>query len=347
MDVKAGDKIIMLKNANRRYALTKEGWTGVVVCTYKHKADIKFDAKGKFKGGTFRIEYKYFKITGGMNMNYDAMTVKELRKYVLDNNLDSGERVQKARKEELVSFIRNGVRLPEPGQRGEQGEMFGGQIEGQKEIHGIVKKPQNAKSGDKIGQAILESIGDMITPQIDEEAVIKLIKEHAPRPEIVHRHIHLPEKKEPIKIEEHTHKEFENILKAVRRGHNIWMIGPAGTGKTTLAGQVAKALDLNFSFNSLSEGCTEASIFGRTLPDKSGNWSYQPAPYVSTYENGGLHLFDEIDSGDPNVMTSINASIANSHLSIPFENMIIKKHPDTVIMCAGNTYGNGADMKFV
>ena len=70
-----------------------------------------------------------------------------------------------------------------------------------------------------------------------------------------------------------------------------------------------RALDLPFSFNSLSAGCTESHIIGRVLPDEAGNWTYRPSPFVRAYRDGGVHLFDEIDAADPNLLVLINAAL--------------------------------------
>ncbi len=128
----------------------------------------------------------------------------------------------------------------------------------------------------------------------------------------------------------------------------ILLVGPAGSGKTHLASQVARALDLPFSFNSLSAGCTESHIIGRVLPDEAGNWTYRPSPFVRAYRDGGVHLFDEIDAADPNLLVLINAALANGHLCVPFADMPpIKRHERAVIIAAANTFGHGADVQYV
>jgi MoxR-like ATPase len=68
---------------------------------------------------------------------------------------------------------------------------------------------------------------------------------------------------------------------------------------------------------------------------------------VVTYRDGGVHLFDEIDAADPNLMVLINAALANGHLSIPFEDMIVHRHADTAIIAAANTFGTGASRQYV
>ena len=86
----------------------------------------------------------------------------------------------------------------------------------------------------------------------------------------------------------------------------------------------------------MQEDTRDEPIIGRTLPDSTGNWTYKPSPFVVTYRDGGVHLFDEVDAADANLMVLINAPLANGHLSIPFEDMIMKRHADTTIILAAN-----------
>jgi cobaltochelatase CobS len=134
----------------------------------------------------------------------------------------------------------------------------------------------------------------------------------------------------------------------IAEGHaNIMLVGPAGTGKTTLANHAAKALDRQFAFISLSAGVTETHLFGRMLPQSDGTWAYVESPFIRIYRNGGVFLFDEVDAADGNVMVSVNAALANGILCNPVTGEVIQRHADTLIITAANTYGRGGDMVYV
>ena len=151
-----------------------------------------------------------------------------------------------------------------------------------------------------------------------------------------------------VKIEGISHEKLPVVLHLAQAGIPILLVGPAGSGKTKLAAQVAEALSLPFTFNSMSAGVTESSLLGRVLPDDAGNWSYRPSPFFRTYEQGAVHLFDEIDAADPNLMVIVNAAIANGKLAVPFTDLPpISRHERTYILAAANTYGNGADVRYV
>lgn len=144
------------------------------------------------------------------------------------------------------------------------------------------------------------------------------------------------------------HEKFVDILKLVEAGVPILLVGPAGCGKTKLAGQVAEALDLPFTFNSMSEGVSESHLLGRVVPDAKGVWQYKESPFVKSYRDGGVHLLDEIDAADPNLLVSVNAAIANRQLALPFASVEpVQRHDSSILIAAANTFGHGADRQYV
>lgn len=158
--------------------------------------------------------------------------------------------------------------------------------------------------------------------------------------------VHLPDGS-IHKLEERPHKQFDDLLGLVGEGHrNILMVGPAGSGKTTLAKSLAQALGLEFGFISLSAGVTETHLFGRVLPHSDGSWQYQPGRFVQVYENGGVFLLDEIDAADANVMVAINAALANGVLANP-NGKVHVRHEKCYILAAANTWGRGGDHQYV
>ncbi|MBN2584980.1 MAG: AAA family ATPase [Planctomycetes bacterium] len=171
----------------------------------------------------------------------------------------------------------------------------------------------------------------------------KIAAARLPRP----LEVHLADQR-VVALSDRTHRQFEELLGMVREGHrNLLMVGPAGTGKTTLAKHVAKALDLDFAFLSLSAGVTETHLFGRILPQADGSWGYQTSRFIEVYENGGVFLLDEIDAADSNVMVAINAALANGVLANPVNGKLHQRHADCYIIAAANTYGLGGDTMYV
>ncbi len=197
-----------------------------------------------------------------------------------------------------------------------------------------------------MAQAIQQHLD--IKGAVDEAKVSEIVDEkikaaRLPQP----LEIHLPDGA-TLTMKDRTHRQFNDLLVLVQEGHpNIMLVGPAGTGKTTLVKHVAKAMNRNFAFISLSAGVTETHIFGRMLPQSDGSWAYVESPFIRIYRNGGVFLFDEVDAADGNVMVSINAALANGMLCNPVTGEVIERHAECLIVTAANTYGRGGDMVYV
>lgn len=144
--------------------------------------------------------------------------------------------------------------------------------------------------------------------------------------------------------------EFKRLVELASARIPIMMVGPAGCGKTYLAGKIAEALSLPFSDISCSEGMSESVFNGKLLPiGKGGAFEHVPSSFMIRYEKGGVQLLDELDAADANLTTYMNKAIANNSFTVEqrFQNPVVKKHPDFVLVAACNTFGSGADAMYV
>lgn len=151
---------------------------------------------------------------------------------------------------------------------------------------------------------------------------------------------------EAVKVKGYVRPEMPKVLARVTAGVNILLVGPAGSGKTHLAEQVAEALGRPFAAVSCTAGMSEAAFKGRLLPVDNGNFRYVESDFVRLYRNGGVFLIDEADALDGNVALTLNNALANSK---GFTNDLvidgdtwIPRHPDFVCIAAANTFGTGA-----
>lgn len=141
------------------------------------------------------------------------------------------------------------------------------------------------------------------------------------------------------------HRQFPLLLKALNArqsdGHhlNVWLTGPAGSGKTTAALQAAKALSLEYAFTGAID--TPYPLLG--FVDAQGRTVR--TPFREVYESGGVFLFDEYDGSHPSATLPFNAALANGHCAFP--DRIVERHKDFVAIAAANTFGLGATAEYV
>lgn len=137
------------------------------------------------------------------------------------------------------------------------------------------------------------------------------------------------------------HEKFDEILKCVANNIPVYLVGPAGSGKNVICKQVADALGLKFYFsNAVTQ---EYKITGFT--DANGN--YQATQFYKAFTEGGVFMLDEMDASIPEVLTILNAAIANKYFDFPAPIGYREAHPDFRVVAAGNTSGHGADYQYV
>jgi cobaltochelatase CobS len=141
-----------------------------------------------------------------------------------------------------------------------------------------------------------------------------------------------------VKIDK-AHAMLEPLLKAVVAGVSPFVVGPAGSGKTTLAKQIADALGRPFYMS--ARVTSEYKLLG--FVDATGK--AVRTDFRNAYENGGGFLFDEADASDADAFVALNAALANGFCDFPDGQ--VQQHPEFFCIAAGNTYGRGANRQYV
>lgn len=139
---------------------------------------------------------------------------------------------------------------------------------------------------------------------------------------------------------------LESMIKLAQAGVPILQIGEKGTGKTTNAEHLAEALaeirgrEMPFGFASMTSGTSPGEFKGRiTLRD------FLPSLFEKIFSGGGVFLFDELDAGDPNLLTLLNSALANGYF-VNQKGQRIDKSDDFVPVAAMNTQGLGATSRY-
>lgn len=138
------------------------------------------------------------------------------------------------------------------------------------------------------------------------------------------------------------HAKFDRILHILtdkRFGREgVYLCGPAGTGKSYIAQQAAKALNVAYyESNSVTD---ETKITG--FIDANGR--YHETEFYRAFVNGGVFLLDELDASLPEVLTLLNNALANGSFSFPTGR--VDAHEKFYCIAAGNTHGTGADNEY-
>jgi cobaltochelatase CobS len=177
------------------------------------------------------------------------------------------------------------------------------------------------------------------------------------------------------------HERFPTLLRAVGcRDHrgtrlNIWLTGPTGSGKTTAAENVARALEPTFKQYRNTNGQWEIlnleptdgvykladlnglahdSPFGadssldadyKVVGFKDGAGVFHWTTFLRIFKFGGVYVADEIDNWDPSALVALNSALANGWISTPIG--LIRRHPDCCIIAGANTWGYGATNDYV
>lgn len=137
------------------------------------------------------------------------------------------------------------------------------------------------------------------------------------------------------------HNLFPDILQSVHAGIPAALVGPAGSGKSTVCEQAAEALGLKFYLQNSVSGTHEVAGY----LDAHGN--YHTTTFRMAFEFGGFMFIDEVDTSDAGALKWLNTAIANGYAMFPDKADPVLRHKDFRVVIAANTYGTGADRLYV
>lgn len=120
---------------------------------------------------------------------------------------------------------------------------------------------------------------------------------------------------------------------------NIWMVGPAGCGKTTICLECGKNETLPVTVIPCGAGTSATTFLGYKYPEREGT------PFVHAFAQAGIIVLDEFTSLEAQVAQIVNGALANNELSSTIGTF--QRHENCIIIATSNTFGNGADRMYV
>lgn len=155
-----------------------------------------------------------------------------------------------------------------------------------------------------------------------------------------------PKKKSAIKkaAKKDTKKvhcaKYDRILAKMSRGRRVYLYGPAGSGKSHTAEQIADDLGLPFYGQTTIQFAHDVRGYG----DAGGN--FQDTPFYKAFAFGGVYFQDEYDRSNAEAAIVLNSALANGWYDFPIVGRV-EAHPDFRFMAAGNTLMKGADDGYI
>jgi hypothetical protein len=214
-----------------------------------------------------------------------------------------------------------------------------------------IDKPPKAEatqpSADSL-EGMIRKIAEQAQPKqapIDESMVRKIAEKaaSAKAEEVASRPIEItiPDRPDPIKIED-VHSCFPEALRIASIHGRLLLHGPKGTGKSTIAKGISKAMDYGTDYRLVS-GTAETSIYDLIgMQDAEGTFHIRPM--LEAFEGGMLLFFDEFDALDASTGVACNAILDDGgDASVPMRtgNCMAIRHDKFLPILAVNTLHGG------
>jgi cobaltochelatase CobS len=263
-------------------------------------------------------------------LDFEAASLKDLQAAARDKSRADGKAttwIAGARKDTLLAYLTgegNGEAAQEPAQKPAQSPPKAAQIGAQSDLAALIAQAvaphvQGSVNADDVRAIVADEVAKLTLPKPVEIRV---------------------QERDAVTFN-HAHEVLPKVVQAAAAGLHVWLTGPAGSGKTTIAEQAAEALGLEFRCLSVSAQTPLSALMGYM----NATGDYVRTPFRDMFEHGGLFILDEVDAGNPNVLAALNAALANGICS--FADANVKRHENFRVIACANTWGTGATSQYV
>jgi len=151
--------------------------------------------------------------------------------------------------------------------------------------------------------------------------------------------VNIPTLPEPVTIQG-AHRDLPKLVARLNAGMYVMLIGPAGTGKSYMAHDAAKALGVP---------CYDLSVTVQTQEWKVAG-AHSAVTFIrgtirEAYENGGVLLIDEFDNGSPNFLAGLNLLLSSDTYTFA-DGVTVDRHPQFYVVGTANTIGEGGTAQY-
>jgi dynein-related subfamily AAA family protein len=160
-----------------------------------------------------------------------------------------------------------------------------------------------------------------------------------------------------------AHRVFGYVFTLAEARIPIMLVGPAGSGKSFMARDLAEAFEEKYGEQFAKEWeAKKGKKFDGVFPygevpltaGATPSWlagaqtmkGYVSRPFVDIYRDGGVFCFEEIDAADPNMLLLVNNALANESFFNPVTGEEILKSKFFIPCATANTWGIGANRMY-
>lgn len=189
-------------------------------------------------------------------------------------------------------------------------------------------EPDSMNPFNMLVQQVVEAVMKRIKPILE-----KLVRSQTPN-KVEHVHT-IKINNTANQVDGIKHPKYLDVVTYVANRENVYLYGPAGSGKNVLCEQVAKQLGVPFYYQNTL--LTKFDVTGY----KNAAGEFEETEFYKAWTQGGLFMLDEADNTTAEAMVTLNAALANGYYAFPGVGRV-NANPKFYCMAAGNTNGQGA-----